>query len=82
MEVYNVSISSLLPHAPSNDGVRNSTNSWNNKTLGIVADNDIAVYVIGSVMTTGLSVSYIVYPTEAFSTHFAVASFTPNYQYL
>ena len=74
---YNVSSRSLLTHAPTSDSVLNSTKTWNNKTLSIVAYNDIAVYVIGSSGSSGVAASYTVYPTDAFSTHYVVASYRP-----
>ena len=67
-------ISNLLQHAPSNNGVLKSNNTWHNKTLSIIADNDIAVFVIGS---DYVAASYMVQPTDAFSTHFVVASYKP-----
>ena len=71
-------ISSLLQHAPSNDGDLNSNNAWHNKTVSIRADNDIAVVVIGSVTDAATAASYLVYPTEAFSTQFVMASYTSD----
>ena len=79
MVTYNVG--SLLLHAPTSDNVLNSTNAWNNKTLRIEADNDIAIHVIGSIPSVTSS-SYTVFPTNAFSTHFVVASYNPNSGFL
>ena len=72
-------ISNLLQHAPSNDGVLKSNNTWHNKTVSIEADNDIAVFVFLS--DDGVAASYLVQPTDAFSTHFVVASYTPGSGY-
>ena len=74
-------ISSLLQHAPSNDVVLKSSNTWHNKTVSIEADNDIAVFVIGSDYIRLYPTSYIVHPTDAFSTHFVVASYKPISSY-